>query len=79
MTQHKQQIRNASLSTLAGTHCSMKVAKATVERKLSEPAVMSRWSQMQDFLRFPKPALHEFHQVLIPIFNPCVYLSSAIR
>ncbi|CAL5225844.1 g8627 [Coccomyxa viridis] len=41
----------------------MNAAEVAIKIKRSEPAVMSRWSQTKDFPRFPKSALHEFHQV----------------
>ena len=47
----------------------MNAAEVAIKIKLSEPAVMSRWSQTNDFPRFPKSALHEFHQVSIPILQ----------
>ena len=42
----------------------MIAAKATIKRKRPEAAIMSRWGQTKYFPRFPKSALHEFHQVL---------------
>ncbi len=39
-------------------------AEATIKRKRPEVAAMSRWGHTKYFPRFPKSALHEFHQVL---------------
>ena len=44
----------------------MIAGKATIKRKRPEAANMSRWGQTKYFPRFPKSALHEFHQVLPP-------------
>ncbi len=49
-------------------------AKATIKRKRPEAAVMSRWGQTKYFPRFPKSALHEFHQVLLSTVYPCKHL-----
>ena len=46
-------------------------AKATIKRKRPEAAAMSRWGQTKYFPRFPKSALHEFHQVLFPTMHSC--------
>ncbi len=44
----------------------MIAVEANIKRKRPEGAAMSRWGQTKYFPRFPKSALHEFHQVLPP-------------
>ena len=52
----------------------MIAGKATIKRKRPEAATMSRWGQTKYFPRFPKSALHEFHQVLLPTEFACMRL-----